>query len=322
MEKSAGYITKNKIHKSAGDIVLKIFAVGFIGFIALICLYPLLMVLSGSLSDNFAISQRGFSVLPKTYSIEELKDGLEPSVGISTDTYKYLFIEPESRRNILVSYGVTVGITVIGTLGAMIVTSMISFALSIKDLKYRNAISFFCNFTIIFSAGLIPWYIVCRNWYHLGDTYAALILPSMFSVWNMFLLRTYFSSVPPSLYESAKLDGANWYQIWWKIALPLNKTAMLTVGMMYTLAYWNEWWNALMFIDDRKKRPLQFILYNVMAKITVVSSGKVPRGANLVLPTETMKMAVTIITIGPIIFLYPFVQKYFVDGVMTGAVKE
>ena len=190
------------------------------------------------------------------------------------------------------------------------------------DLKYRNAISFFCNFTIIFSAGLIPWYIVCRNFYHLGDTYAALVLPSMFSVWNMFLLRTYFNSVPISLYESAKLDGANWYQIWWKIALPLNKTAMLTVGMMYTLAYWNEWWNALMFIDDRKKRPLQFILYNVMSKITAVSSGKIPQGANIKLPTETMKMAVTIITIGPIIFLYPFVQKYFVDGIMTGAVKE
>ena len=313
---------QNRIHSSAGDKLVKIFAVTFIGLIAILCLYPLLIVLAGSFTDNFATTQRGFSIIPRLYTIEDLKNNLNPRIGISLDTYKYLFIDKESRTGILRSYVVTIGITVIGTLGAMLVTSMISFALSIKDLKYRNAISFFCNFTIIFSAGLIPWYIVCRNFYHLGDTYAALILPSMFSVWNMFLLRTYFNSVPVSLYESAKLDGANWYQIWWKIALPLNKTAMLTVGMMYTLAYWNEWWNALMFIDDRKKRPLQFILYNVMSKITAVSSGKIPAGANIKLPTETMKMAVTIITIGPIIFLYPFVQKYFVDGIMTGAVKE
>ncbi len=313
---------QNKIHSSTGDMLVKIFAITFIGLIAIVCLYPLLIVLAGSFTDNFATTQKGFSIIPRLYTIEDLHNNLKPRVGISLDTYKYLFIDKESRTGIFRSYLVTIGITVVGTLGAMIVTSMISFALSIKDLKYRNAISFFCNFTIIFSAGLIPWYIVCRNFYHLGDTYAALVLPSMFSVWNMFLLRTYFNSVPISLYESAKLDGANWYQIWWKIALPLNKTAMLTVGMMYTLAYWNEWWNALMFIDDRKKRPLQFILYNVMSKITAVSSGKIPQGANIKLPTETMKMAVTIITIGPIIFLYPFVQKYFVDGIMTGAVKE
>jgi putative aldouronate transport system permease protein len=156
------------------------------------------------------------------------------------------------------------------------------------------------------------------------DQYISLILPSMFSVWNMFLLRTYFSSVPTSLYESARLDGASWFHIWWKIALPLNKTAMLTVGMMYALNYWNEWWNALMFLDDRKKFPLQFILYNVMSNVNAISSGRIPSGAaaNIKLPSETMKMAVTIITIGPIIFLYPFIQKYFVNGVMTGAVKE
>ena len=306
MENAAPKVN-NKIHNSTSDVLVKLFAILFIGIIAVACLYPLLMVLSVSFSDNASVARNGYSIIPKVFSL---------------DTYRYLFIDEESRNNIFRSYIVTIAITVIGTAGAMLVTSMISFALSIKDLKYRNAISFFCNFTIIFSAGLIPWFIVCNNYYHMRDTYVALILPSMFSVWNMFLLRTYFSSVPVSLYESAKLDGASWYQIWWKIALPLNKTAMLTVGMMYTLGYWNEWWNALMFIDDRKKRPLQFILYNVMSKINAVSSGKIPRGANISVPTETMKMAITIITIGPIIFLYPFVQKYFVDGIMTGAVKE
>jgi putative aldouronate transport system permease protein len=302
-----GHKVHNRIHSSAGDIAVKTFAIIFIGIIAIACFYPLLMVLSVSLSDNAVVTKQGFSAIPQAFTL---------------DTYRYLFTRSGDR--IARSYVVTIAITVIGTLGAMLITSMISFALSIKDLKYRNAISFICNFTIIFSAGLIPWFIVCNNYYHLRDTYAALILPSMFSVWSMFLLRTYFGSVPVSLYESAKLDGASWYQIWWKIALPLNKTAMLTVGMIYALGYWNEWWNSLMFIDDHRKYPLQYILYNVMSNVKAISSGKVPPGAaaNIKLPSETMKMAVTIITIGPIIFLYPFVQKYFVDGIMTGAVKE
>ena len=297
----------NKIHKSTGDILVRIFAIVFIGIIAIVCLYPLVMVLSVSLSDNAVVTKAGYSVIPQAFTL---------------DTYRYLFTR--SGERIARAYVLTISITVIGTLGAMIVTSMISFALSIKDLKYRNLISFICNFTIIFSAGLIPWFIVCNNYYHLRDTYLALVLPSMFSVWSMFLLRTYFDSVPVSLYESAKLDGASWYQIWWKISLPLNKTAMLTVGMIYALGYWNEWWNALMFIDDKNKYPLQYFLYNVMANVKAISSGKVPAGAaaNIKLPSETMKMAVTIITIGPIIFLYPFIQKYFVNGIMTGAVKE
>ena len=201
---------------------------------------------------------------------------------------------------------------------------MIAFAISIRDLKYRNVIAYICNFTIIFSAGLIPWYYVCTNWYHMTDTYAGLILPSVFSVWNMFLMRTYFEAVPPSLYESAKIDGASYFQIYVKIALPLCKTAMLTVGLMYALCYWNDWWNALMFINDRDKFPLQYFLYNILSNVNAISSGRIPAGAaaNLKLPAETVKMAVTVITIGPVIFLYPFIQKYFVDGSRTGAVKE
>ena len=156
------------------------------------------------------------------------------------------------------------------------------------------------------------------------DTYGALVIPSLFSVWNMFLMRTYFSAVPPSLYESAKLDGASYYRIYWSIAIPLCKTAMLTVGLMYALCYWNDWWNALMFVNDREKFPLQYFLYNILSNINAISSGRVPSGAaaNIKLPSETVKMAVTVIVIGPVIFLYPFIQKYFVDGIMSGAVKE
>ena len=139
----------NRIHSSAGDIAVKTFAIIFIGVIAIACFYPLLMVLSVSLSDNAVVTKKGFSAIPQAFTL---------------DTYRYLFTRSGDR--IARSYIVTIAITVIGTLGAMLITSMISFALSIKDLKYRNAISFICNFTIIFSAGLIPWFIVCNNYYH------------------------------------------------------------------------------------------------------------------------------------------------------------
>lgn len=296
-----------KIKVSLSDRIVQIFSHVFILFVALACLYPLLMVVGVSFSQNSAVVREGYSAIPREFTL---------------DTYRYLFAHSGTR--ILRSYGVTIGVTVVGTLLAMLVTSMIAFAVSIKSLKYRNAISYICNFTIIFSAGLIPWYYVCVKWYHFTDSYLGLIVPSMFSVFNMFLMRTYFSEVPDSLYEAARIDGASWFKIYWDLAIPLSKTAMLTVGMMYALSYWNDWWNALMFINNRDMQPLQYYLYNILSNVNAISSGRIPAGAaaNLELPAETVKMAVTMITIGPIIFLYPFVQKYFVNGIMTGAVKE
>jgi len=296
-----------KSKKFVSDRVVKIFSYAFITFISFACLYPLLMVLGVSFSDNTAVVQHGYKVIPEIFSL---------------DTYIYLFAH--SGKRILKSYGVTIFVTVVGTCGAMLMTSMIAFAISIKSLKYRNTIAYICNFTIIFSAGLIPWYYVCTKWYHLTDSYLGLIIPSMFSVYNMFLMRTYFSEIPDSLYEAARIDGASWFRIYGTLAVPLSKTAMLTVGLMYALGYWNDWWNALMFINDRDKFPLQYYLYNIMSNVNAISSGRIPAGAaaNIKLPAETVKMAVTIITIGPIIFLYPFIQKYFVNGIMTGAVKE
>ena len=296
-----------KSKKFVSDRFVKIFAYAFITLVSVACLYPLLMVLGVSFSDNTAVVQHGYKVIPEIFSL---------------DTYLYLFTH--SGKRILKSYGVTIFVTVVGTCGAMVITSMIAFAISIKSLKYRNTIAYICNFTIIFSAGLIPWYYVCTKWYHLTDSYLGLIIPSMFSVYNMFLMRTYFSEIPDSLYEAARIDGASWFRIYGTLAVPLSKTAMLTVGLMYALGYWNDWWNALMFINDRDKFPLQYYLYNIMSNVNAISSGRIPAGAaaNIKLPAETVKMAVTIITIGPIIFLYPFIQKYFVNGIMTGAVKE
>lgn len=295
------------IKSSPVDRLVNIFSYVFIGIFALICLYPLVLVVSVSFSSEQDIAKFGYSIIPQHFSL---------------DTYKYIFMH--SGKNILRSYGVTFFITIFGTIASLLVTSMMAFALCTKKLKYGNHIAFISNFTIIFSAGLIPWYIVCVNMYGLKNTIWALILPMTFSVWNMFLMRTYFANISNSLFEAAEIDGANYFQIYWKIALPLSRTALLTVGLMYALSYWNDWWHALIFINDKDLFPLQYYLYNILSNVNAISSGRIPSGAagNITLPAETVKMAVTMITIGPIIFLYPFIQNYFVQGVMAGAVKE
>ncbi len=299
--------SQEHVIQSKQDRWVVIFAYIFVGIFALICLYPLLLTLTVSFTPEKLINSDGFRLIPEEFSL---------------DTYTYIFSHSGSR--ILRSYGVTILVTVLGTLGSMLVTCLISYAISLKELRYRNVIAFICNFTSIFSAGLVPWYVVCVNWYGLRDNVMALILPAMFSVWNMFLMRTYFNAISPSLYDAAKIDGAGHWTIFFRIALPLSKTALLTVGLMYILSYWNNWWNALMFISDRDLYPLQYYLYSIVSNVNAISSGRIPSGAaaSIRLPSETVKMAVTIITIGPIIFLYPFIQRYFVRGIMTGAVKE
>jgi ABC-type sugar transport system, permease component len=297
----------NHIRQGKHDRWIRILAYFTVGLFGLICLYPLLLTVIVSLTPEDVIVSDGFRLIPR---------------ALTLDTYTYIFAHSGTR--ILRSYGVTILVTVTGTFGSMLVTCMIAYAISLREMRYRNVIAFICNFTSIFSAGLVPWYVVCVNWYGLRNNILALILPSMFSVWSMFLMRTYFRVISPSLYDAAKIDGAGHWTIFFRIALPLSVTALLTVGMMYALNYWNDWWHALMFIDDRDLYPLQYYLYSIVSNVNAVSSGRVPSGAaaSIRLPAETVKMAVTIITIGPIIFLYPFIQRYFVQGIMTGAVKE
>ena len=297
----------NHIRQSKNDRWAKIVAYVIVGLFGLICLYPLLLTVTVSFTPEDVINKDGFRLIPSEFTL---------------DTYTYIFAHSGAR--ILKSYGVTILVTVVGTMGSMLVTCMIAYAISLREMKYRNVIAFICNFTSIFSAGLIPWYVVCTNWYGLRNNIFALILPPLFSVWSMFLMRTYFKAISPSLYDAAKIDGAGHMTIFFRIAMPLSVTALLTVGLMYALNYWNDCWHALMFVDDRDLYPLQYYLYSIVSNVNAVSSGRVPAGAaaNIRLPAETVKMAVTIITIGPILFGYPFIQRYFVRGIMTGAVKE
>ena len=291
--------------KSLSDRIFVFIAYTFLALFALFCLYPLLLTLGVSLSDENTVAVKGYSLIPEKFSL---------------DTYKYLFIN--SGQRIIRSYGITVFVTSVGTVSALMITAMMAFALSIKTLKYRNIIAAYSNFTIIFSAGMIPWYIVCVNYLHFSNNILGLICPYLLSVWNLFLLRSYFQAIPDSIIESAKIDGANYFQIFAGIAVPLTSTGLLTVGMMYALQYWNDWWLSVMFITKRDLFPLQYYLFNIMSNVQALTSGRVSNiGSKISLPTETVKMAVTVVAIGPIIFIYPFIQRYFVKGIMAGAVK-
>ncbi len=291
--------------KSLSDRIFVFLAYTFLALFALFCLYPLLLTLGVSLSDENTVAVKGYSLIPEKFSL---------------DTYKYLFIN--SGQRIIRSYGITIFVTTAGTLSALMITAMMAFALSIKTLKYRNIIAAYSNFTIIFSAGMIPWYIVCVNYLHFSNNILGLICPYLLSVWNLFLLRSYFQAIPDSIIESAKIDGANYFQIFARIAVPLTSTGLLTVGMMYALQYWNDWWLSVMFITKRDLYPLQYYLFNIMSNVQALTSGRVSNiGSKISLPTETVKMAVTVVAIGPIIFIYPFIQRYFVKGIMAGAVK-
>ena len=288
---------------SFSDRVVSIVSYAIVSIFSVICLYPLLLTAAVSFSDENKVQIHGFRLIPEEFSLE---------------TYKYLW--DRASDSITRAYGVSVLITVVGTITAMLVTSMLAYTISQKNIKYRNAISFFCYITVIFSAGMVPWYIVCVTVLHIQNTVFALFIPYTVNVWNLFLLRNYFQSIPDAVIESARIDGANSFFIFCKLVVPLSKTAMLTVGMFYVIQFWNDWWLAIMLMTNSKLYPLQYYLYSLLTSAQALSQHSIS-SSNISIPTETIKMATTMITIGPILFLYPFVQKYFVKGIMIGAVK-
>jgi putative aldouronate transport system permease protein len=287
------------------DKIVKIISYLFVGLFAALCVYPLLLTVGVSFSDNRLVQIHGYKIIPEKFSL---------------DTYEYIF--RTNGKRILNSYSVTLFQTIAGTLLSILITSMMAFALAMKTLKYRNKIAMFSYFTVIFSAGMVPWYIVCVNYLGLKNNLLALILPYAMSVWNLFLLRNFFQSIPESIFESVEIDGGNYLYMYYKVAIPLSKTAILTVAFMYALQYWNDWFLAVMLITERKLYPLQYYLYSIMSNVQAANSGQIQSvSGHIPFPGETTKMAVTCITIGPIVLLYPFFQRYFVNGIMIGAVK-
>ena len=308
MKKEAKHLGKVKMGKDV--VALHLIAYVFCGVMAIVCLVPFLMVVSGSVSSEASIADFGFSIWPHECSWE---------------AYGTVFKEP---MVIVRAYGVTIGLTVAGTMIGLVVSVMTAYVLCRKDFEWRNAFSFFFYFTTLFNGGLVPTYILYMNTLNLGNTYLAMLLPLLFSVYNLLIMKSYITSIPDSLVDAAKMDGCSEIKIMFLVIMPLIKPALATVGLLIALAYWNSWYHAMLFITEDEMFPLQYFLYdtvnNIEAYKRLIASGasiSSDVSSALAMPSQTLKMALTVVVTGPIIFAYPFVQKYFVQGITIGAVK-
>ncbi|MBM6915318.1 carbohydrate ABC transporter permease [Gemmiger formicilis] len=274
--------------------------------LAACCLLPFLLVLSGSFSDQTSILTHGYQLIPETFSLA---------------AYQTLFKIPE---DLLRAYGVTIFVTVVGTLLGLFLTSMAAYVLSSRNFRYRYQMSFFFYFTSIFGGGLVPWYIFNTKYLHFHNNIIALILPILINVTYLLILKSYMAGIPEALYESARLDGAGDFTIYRRVAMPLCKAGLATVGLFIALNYWNDWYDAMLFLDEGRSDlyPLQYFLNNILTKAQAISAAAARSGLPMSeVPSEPMKLAMTVVATGPIILLYPFLQKYFVKGVTIGAVK-
>lgn len=277
----------------------------FITFFCVFTLLPFVLVISSSFTDEIALLQKGFRLFPAKFSLE---------------AYRLVF-RTDAVYN---GYKVTAFVTIVGTCLSLILTSLLSYSVSSREVKYRNHINFYVYFTMLFHGGMVPMYILITRYLHLKNTIWVLIIPCLINPWNFFLLRNFFRTVPHSIPESAKIDGANDFTVLIRIIMPLSKPALATIGLFYALAYWNDWYRALLFIDHDRLYPLQYIILRILRSISILSESleeqELIRRSG-VLPSYGVRFATTVVTIGPIVLLYPFVQRYFVKGITIGGVK-
>jgi putative aldouronate transport system permease protein len=289
--------------ESLGDRLILSFMYVAIAIFAAVCLIPFVTMISGSLSTETSILKYGFKLYPQEFTFEAYKLLLKDST-----IYK--------------AYGVTLFVTVVGTVLAMLVTSMMAYPLSLRTVKYRNYVNFYVFFTLLFHGGLVTSYILISKYLGMKDTIWVLIIPALLNPFNMFLLRNFFSSIDESLAESAKIDGANDIYIMFRIMLPVSMPAIASVSLFYALGFWNKWFEALLYISKPDLFPLQYLIKRILDNAefarSLAGSGTL---SELEILTLTTRLATTVVTIGPIIFLYPFLQKFFVKGLLVGAIK-
>lgn len=260
---------------------------------------PLILSVVVSFSSEVSVMQYGYSFIPNEWSL---------------DAYRFVFRD----NSIFVSYGVTILVTVVGTAVSVLLCSLCAFVISRPHLKYRNIIAFYLYIPTIVGAGLIPWYYTIKEILNLSNTIWVLILPSLISSYNIFLFRNYYKGIPISFFEAAEIDGATPIQMYFKILLPVSLPITATIVLFVTLGYWNDWFLATWFIDMNHSElyPLQYYLFKTWKRMETVTSV----GGEIV-PIETGYLATMFITMGPILLVYPFVQKYFMKGLTVGGVK-
>lgn len=298
-------VAKTKIKKSASTIVFEVVTYTLLAIGSIVCVLPFIMILSGSFSDNRTILVEGYSLLPQDFTVE---------------AYKTVFKAPQ---DIIQAYKITIYYTVVGTVLGLLMITMTAYVISRKEFKYRNNVSFLIYFTSIFGGGMIPWYLMYANVLGLKGSTFAIWFPALMSPFLVILMRTYVTgSVPDAITESAKIDGAGHVTIFTRIVLPVLGPGLATVGLFLALGYWNDWYRSSMFSTDSSTWELQFYLYDMLNASTAMQ--QMAQNSSLStkdLPTESVKLAMSVVATGPVLLFYPFVQKYFVSGITVGAVK-
>lgn len=273
---------------------------------SLACIIPLVSIISISLSNETDIIKNGYSLFPRVFDIS---------------AYAYVLYEPIQIIN---AFKVSIIVSILGTFISLIVTAGIAYTLSRHDYKFKNPLSFYVFFTMMFNGGLVPTYILISNYLHLKNTIWILILPYVAAPFFILLLRTFMQKIPYDIIESCMMDGASEFRIFFQIILPLAKPGLATVALFTILQYWNDWFLSLLYIEKESLVPLQYMLYRMMNNIAFLtsSSNHMPPGLkNGVIPSESARMAMAILAAGPMLAVFPFFQKYFVRGLTVGAVK-
>lgn len=295
-----------KIKKGKDKIAFNIIAYTLVALFSVLCVIPFYLIVIGSFTDESKIITEGYSFF------------LNAS-NFSLEAYKMALKNPQS---ILHAYGVTIFVTVVGTLLSIFITTMTGYVLSRQDFPWRNGISFFFFFTTLFSGGLVPWYLLCTTYLNFTNHIYSLIIPGLFSVWNMIIAKSFMKGIPFEMTEAAKIDGAGDFYIYCRIIMPMAKPLVATLTLFVALAYWNDWYNCMLFMSTGDNWNLQYTLQNILNSSEALKRIAAQTGMQVgQMPSEGLKLAMTVIATGPIVLLYPFLQKYFVKGLTLGAVK-
>lgn len=271
-----------------------------VGLFMVLCAVPFWMILSGSFTDEQKLATTGYSLLPKPFS---------------TASYEMIFTGP----TVLSAYTASVFITVVGTALALAFTSGLSWVIARRLPYVSRPLAIFAYIPMLFTGGLVPLYLLVTQYLKLQNTYFAVILPLLIAPFLVFIQVSAFRQLPEEIMESARIDGASEMQIFFRIGLPLSKPILAVVGLFYAVHYWNEWFTALLFISETDKYPLPLLLQNLVSNVSF--SQMLPTSSGQSTPVYQLRLALTVVTIGPILLAYPFAQRYFVKGITLGATK-
>lgn len=286
----------SRTYQAAGHVALMLVTASMI--------LPLVLVFMSSITSESSLAKDGYSFWPKQFSL---------------DAYRFI---AENSSTVFRAYGVTIAVTLVGTVIGVFLTSALAFALSIPELPGRRTLSFLVFFTMLFNGGLVPAYIM---WSNLGvrNTLLAYILPSLLlNAFNVILMRTYYQvSIPAELYEAAKLDGAGYFRIYFRIVLPLGKPILVTIGLFIALGYWNDWVNGLYYVNNPDMFSIQTLLNRMVQDIQAISNSNTGTVVTTNVPTVSVRMAISFVALLPLLVVYPVLQRFFAKGIMVGAVK-